>query len=113
MRCPCSSGLSYDECCGPIHRGEHAAPTAEQLMRSRFSAFALGDVPYLLASWHPSTRPSCLELDAELRWYRLDIEHMVDGGPLDREGLVAFTAHYRSPDGPGRQREVSAFRREG
>lgn len=82
-------------------------------MRSRFSGFALGDVSYLLASWHPSTRPSSLELETELRWYRLDIEHTADGGPLDRQGIVAFTAHCRSPDGPGRQHEVSAFRREG
>ena len=62
-RCPCTSGLPYDECCGPLHRGERAAPTAEQLMRSRFSAFALADAAYLLATWHPSTRPESLELE--------------------------------------------------
>lgn len=112
MRCPCLSGLPYDECCGPLHRGERSAPTAEQLMRSRFAAFAVGDAAYLLATWHPSTRPLTLEFDAELRWYRLDILGTERGGPLDRDGLVEFEAHYRSPDGAGSQHETSAFRRE-
>lgn len=112
MRCPCSTGLPYDECCGPLHRGERSAPTAAQLMRSRLSAFAVGDAAYLLATWHPSTRPATLELDADVRWYRLDIERTERGGPLDRDGVVEFTAHYRSPDGAGSQHEVSAFVRE-
>ncbi|MGX5680538.1 YchJ family protein [Schumannella luteola] len=112
MRCPCGTGLPYDECCGPIHRHEAAAPTAERLMRSRFSAFALDDAAWLLESWHPSTRPPSLELDADLRWYRLDILSRSRGGMLDTEGIVEFEAHYRSPDGPGAQRESSRFLRE-
>lgn len=58
MRCPCLSRLPYDECCGTLHRGDDLAPTAEQLMRSRFSAFAVSDADYLLATRHPSTRPA-------------------------------------------------------
>lgn len=50
--CPCTSGQRYDECCRPLHRGE-AAATAVRLMRSRFSAFAIGDVDYLDATQHP------------------------------------------------------------
>ena len=61
-------------------------------MRSRFSAFAVGHADYLLESWHPSTRPAALELDSELRWYRLE-----------------FEAHYRSPAGAGSQRGNSCF----
>ncbi|RDV46301.1 hypothetical protein DOE76_03940 [Leifsonia sp. ku-ls] len=110
-RCPCLSGETYDACCGPLHRGE-PAPTAERLMRSRFSAFALGDADYLLRSWHPSTRPSSLELDPGLVWYRLDIERTERGGPLDTDGVVAFTAHYRGEE-RGRLHEVSRFVREG
>ncbi|MBU1251928.1 MAG: YchJ family protein [Microcella pacifica] len=110
--CPCLSGLPYDECCARLHRGDAQAATAEQLMRSRFSAFAVGDADYLIASWHPSTRPSTLELDTELRWYRLDIIGRSAGGPLDREGRVEFEAFYRSPDGAGSQRENSRFVRE-
>ena len=112
-RCPCLSGLPYAECCEPLHRGEIAAPTAEQLMRSRFSAFAVGDAEYLLASWHPSTRPSTLELDPALRWYRLDIIDRSGGGPLDAHGKVEFEAFCRSPETQGSQRERSTFVREG
>ncbi len=109
-RCPCLSGLPYGECCGPLHRGA-AAPTAEALMRSRFSAFAIGDAEYLLASWHPSTRPASLDLDAGLRWYRLDILARTAGGPLDMSGTVEFEAFYKGTQ-RGSQREVSSFARE-
>ena len=60
--CPCGSRRVYEECCEPFHLGA-AAPTAEALMRSRYSAFALGLAPYLLRTWHPSTRPASLSLD--------------------------------------------------
>jgi SEC-C motif-containing protein len=112
-RCPCLSGLPYVECCEPLHRGDAAAPTAEQLMRSRFSAFAVGDARYLLATWHPRTRPQTLELDAHLRWYRLDILDRTAGGPLDMHGEVEFEAFWSSPDDRGSQRERSRFVREG
>lgn len=110
-RCPCLSGQTYDECCGPLHRGE-PAPTAERLMRSRFSAFARGDAPYLLRSWHPSTRPAALDLDDGLRWYRLDIERTERGGPFDREGVVEFRAFHRGAE-RGELHETSRFVREG
>ena len=111
-RCPCLPALPYGECCGPLHAGSSPAPTAERLMRSRFSAFAVGDPGYLLATWHPSTRPSTLTLDDDVRWTRLDILGRSRGGMLDNEGTVEFEAHYRAPDGPGSQRENSRFVRE-
>lgn len=82
-------------------------------MRSRFTAFAVGDEAYLLRSWHPSTRPRRVEIDPGLRWLRLDIVDTVDGGPFDREGIVEFTAHYRSTDARGQLHERSSFVREG
>lgn len=88
------------------------AQTAEQLMRSRFSAFAVGDRDYLLATWHPTTRPSELELDPERRWYRLDVLSTRLGGPFDTEGVVEFTAYHRGSAGTGTQHEVSRFVRE-
>lgn len=112
-RCPCLSGLTWGECCGPLHRGDRLAPTAVQLMRSRFSAFAVGDAHYLLRTWHPSTRPESLDLDTDIRWYRLDIDRTEAGGPLDATGVVAFTAHYRGPESRGVQHETSRFVREG
>ncbi|MHA6670297.1 YchJ family protein [Homoserinimonas sp. A447] len=111
-RCPCLSGSPYDECCGPFHAGVAAAPTAERLMRSRYSAYAVGDVAYLLRTWHPATRPSELTLlDPELRWYRLDILSTSGGGMLDTDGTVEFRAHFKAADGAGSQHETSRFAR--
>lgn len=106
--CPCGSGRPYTACCGPVHGGEPAV-TAEALMRSRFSAFARGDAAYLLASWHPSTRPATLELEPELVWRRLQLVDTVAGGPDDAEGVVEFRASYRGPDGAGLLHERSRF----
>lgn len=112
MPCPCLSGLPYDECCGPFHGGTATAPTAERLMRSRYSAYSRGLPEYLLATWHPSTRPSELVLDPRLRWYRLDILGRSRGGLLDTEGSVEFRASYRIDTQPGSQHELSSFVRE-
>jgi SEC-C motif-containing protein len=78
-------------------------------MQSRFSAFAVGDEGYLLATWHPSTRPPSVDLDPSVRWTRLDIVDVVGGGPFDANGVVEFEARYRSAGGRGRQRERSRF----
>lgn len=111
-RCPCLSGIPYDTCCGRLHAGAAVAQTAEQLMRSRFSAFAVGDSAYLLQTWHPDTRPETLELDADRRWYRLDVLATREGGPFDSTGSVEFEAFYRTSAGAGSQREISRFSRE-
>ena len=81
-------------------------------MRSRYSAFAVGDPAYLSATWHPSTRPASLALDADRRWYRLDILRTERGGPFDIEGVVEFRAYHRSAEGKGSQHEISRFVRE-
>lgn len=118
-RCPCGTGEVYGACCGPLHAGRREAPTAEALMRSRFSAFAADDAAYLLRTWHPSTRPAELELDASILWQRLEILD-AQGGPFDDAARVRFAAHYRSRPGTppedrvrGVQREDSGFLREG
>ncbi|GGL04772.1 SEC-C motif-containing protein [Curtobacterium luteum] len=111
-RCPCLSGNPYGECCGPLHAGA-PAPTAERLMRSRFTAFALGLPEYLLATWHHSTRPTSLELDTAQRWTRLDVIGTRAGGPFDTEGTVAFRAWWRSDTERGVLEETSTFVREG
>lgn len=113
-RCPCGTGDAYGSCCGRFHTGRSAAPTAELLMRSRFTAFAAGDEQYLLATWHPSSRPESVDLDPALRWYRLDVHGATGGGPFDAEGRVDFSAHWRGTGGVrGTQREHSRFVREG
>lgn len=107
-RCPCLSGESYVECCGRFHAGDAHAPTAELLMRSRYSAYAVGDTDYLGQTWHPTTRPTLIDPDPEAGWYRLDIISKYKGGPFDTAGIVEFEAFHRG----GSQREASSFVRE-
>lgn len=78
-------------------------------MRSRFSAFALGLAEYLLASWHPDTRPAGFEPDAGVTWRRLQIVDTVAGGADDETGVVEFRASYRGPEGAGLVHERSRF----
>jgi SEC-C motif domain protein len=108
-RCPCGGG-AYGSCCGPLHAGA-AAATAEALMRSRYSAFALGLAPYLRATWAPATRPAALDLDGDLRWRRLQIVDTARGGPDDGTGVVEFRAAFRGPEGAGVLHERSRFAR--
>ncbi|MFJ4175781.1 YchJ family protein [Microbacterium sp. NPDC089696] len=112
LRCPCGSGDVLANCCGPVLAGA-PAPTAERLMRSRYTAFVLGDTDHLLATWHPSTRPSSLDLDADLHWRRLAIVDRVAGGPFDRQGVVEFAAAWEQRGDRGVLRERSRFVRDG
>jgi SEC-C motif-containing protein len=82
-------------------------------MRSRYSAFAVGDVGYLLATWHPATRPPTLALDPDVRWTGLDILATSGGSMLSPEGTVEFRAHHLRGRTPGAQHEISRFVREG
>lgn len=115
--CPCG-GPRYGSCCAPLHRGDRRAATAEQLMRSRYSAYALSEVEYLLRT-HPSPEPLVRrrrELIASLalvRWRRLCILATTAGAPADRTGTVSFEAHYTVGGREGVLRERSLFGREG
>ena len=111
-RCPCASGLPYAECCGLLHEGAGTAATAEALMRSRYSAFAVGDAAYLLATWHSTTRPGNLDLDPDVRWTGLDVLATTGGTLLGAEGTVEFRAHYVAAGRTGAQHENSRFLRE-
>ncbi|CRK59429.1 UPF0225 protein YchJ [Alloactinosynnema sp. L-07] len=82
-------------------------------MRSRFSAFAVGDADYLLATWHPSTRPKRVAIDPADVWTHLEIVGRSGGGPFHTEGTVEFRAHYEAHGTPGVVRENSRFVREG
>lgn len=109
--CPCGRGEAYGECCGRFHRGEAGAPTPELLMRSRYSAFAVGDAAYLLRTWHSVTRPDSLSLDRRTRWLRLVVLQST-GGVLDDHGTVEFEAHYDVGGQAGTLHEHSTFARE-
>ncbi len=105
--CPCGRSEPYERCCGRYHGGTAAAPTAEALMRSRYSAFVRGDVGYLLRTWHPRTRPARLELDPGMRWTGLEILGTTDGSAFHTTGTVTFRASYRG----GALHERSRFER--
>ncbi|MET7285707.1 YchJ family metal-binding protein [Streptomyces sp. NPDC005573] len=105
--CPCGLPGSYDACCGRFHSGSAAAPTAEALMRSRYTAFVKGDTGYLLRTWHPRTRPEGLDLDPGTRWTGLEIIEAADGSAFHAKGTVTFRASYRG----GSMCERSRFER--
>ena len=113
--CPCCRShakgqpLSLDVCCGPYHTNQNA-PDAESLMRSRYSAFVLGHVPYLLATWHSSQRPADLQLEAGAKWLGLEIRQHRSTGEHTAE--VEFVARFRVGGKAVRQHERSRFVRE-
>ncbi|MFF4834331.1 YchJ family protein [Streptomyces sp. NPDC001315] len=105
--CPCGLAETYEECCGRFHRGHAAAPTAETLMRSRYSAFVKRDEGYLLRTWHPRTRPTQVDFDPGMRWTGLEILETGDGTAFHSTGTVTFRASYRG----GSLHERSRFER--
>src|SRR4051812_38126139 len=90
--CPCGSTLEYSLCCGRYHAGE-AAPTAEALMRSRYTAFVMQNEQYLLDTWHSSKRPTSVPFEAGTKWLGLTIKDhkQID----DTHAEVEFIARYR------------------
>jgi len=110
--CPCGGGRPLAACCGRYLDGHAAAPTAEALMRSRYTAYVLAREPYLLATWHPGTRPAALHLDATPapRWLGLAIKRHEPQGP-DRAS-VEFVARYKTNGRAHKLHETSRFVRE-
>ena len=110
--CPCNPSSAYGSCCQPLHEGKVRAASAEALMRSRYSAYALGLRDYLLATWHPDSRPTTLDLEDTpgLRWLGLDVKRHVDAG--DGTAVVEFVARYKVGGAPAvRMWEASRFER--
>lgn len=121
--CPCGSTKTYAQCCGRYHGDARnittetsetieTPPSAEALMRSRYSAYVLSLEPYLLSSWHASTRPPALDLaeDANTRWLGLDIKrHQSTGADT---AIVEFVARYKIGGRAHRLHETSRFVRE-
>jgi SEC-C motif-containing protein len=87
--------------------GAAAAPTAEALMRSRYSAFVVGEEAYLLRTWHPRTRPPRVELDPRTRWTGLEVLGTTGGSTFHTTATVTFRASYRG----GSLHERSRFER--
>ena len=110
-RCPCESGVAYSACCKPLHTRAAAAETAERLMRSRYSAYVKRLPAYLLETWHPSTRPATLDLDARQIWLGLEVVGAEAGGVDEDTGTVEFVARWRFGEAESAMREVSRFER--
>ncbi|MBI5617040.1 MAG: SEC-C domain-containing protein [Gammaproteobacteria bacterium] len=109
MNCPCGSGRAFDTCCGRLLAGA-SAPTAEALMRSRYTACTRGDHPYLLATWHPSTRPAAIEdLPAGSKWLGLEVRRAHEHGA---RATVEFIARSKLAGRASRLHETSRFVRE-
>lgn len=110
--CPCGSGRSLSLCCGPYLAGTGLPTTAEALMRSRYAAYVLRDEAYLLASWHPATRPATLALEDEaIEWEGLEVLRAVQGAEADLSGEVEFIARFRQGGTLQGMRERSRFER--
>lgn len=99
-QCPCGGGL-YKDCCEPLHDGMRVAQTPEELMRSRYSAYALKRDNYVFATWHPRTRPTDVSCTG-IEWARLRI---ID----TKADQVEFEASYLDDGVPGIMRERSVF----
>ncbi|MDA8732885.1 YchJ family metal-binding protein [Luminiphilus sp.] len=111
--CPCGHPASYAKCCQRFLSGHDHPKTAEQLMRSRYSAFVLCDQAYLLATWHEETRPSKVRFNDKHRWLGLRIYAADGGDEADIIGVVEYVARYKV-DGKGhRLHETSRFSKTG
>lgn len=114
LPCPCQSQRRYPDCCGRWHHGPLylQAPNAEKLMRSRYSAFVLDELDYLLATWHPSTRPASLEANPpHIKWLGLEVrQHQTLDTNTQR---VEFVARHRLNGRATRLHEISRFTLEG
>lgn len=110
IQCPCGSENLYSECCGRFLSGAQKATTAELLMRSRFTAFALQNETYLLQSWDKNTRPEHIDFSQEqCEWQKLEIVMTKKGQANDAKGVVEFKAYYRSNDEDYVMNEISRF----
>ena len=108
INCPCGSGQSYEQCCSVYHQGT-LAPTAEKLMRSRFTAYFMGLVDYLVATTWPRQQPILQKEDIHNRadntqWLRLEIVETLAGQATDNTGVVEFRAWFTQP--PQEQEQV-------
>ena len=114
--CPCASEKTYANCCQLLHRGEAIAQTAEQLMRSRYSAYALKLIDYLVVTTHPDKRTpelrkSVADWAEQVKFFRLEIISTRQGLAADKIGKVEFIAHYRHQGENQQLCEMSRFKR--
>jgi SEC-C motif-containing protein len=114
--CPCGSEKTLQACCGPWLSGQKSAPTAEALMRSRYTAYVLKNVDYLVQTTLPASREPGLADDIrswmnQVAWQKLHVLSAESGGRSDNEGIVEFIAEFVGPHGAERHHERSLFKK--
>jgi SEC-C motif-containing protein len=115
-QCPCGQQRPLQDCCGRFIAGRELPDSAEELMRSRYTAFAIHQVDYLIESHHPETRGEVSRDEVKrfsegLAWRGLEILETVDGQADDDQGWVEFAAHFREHNEDRVHHERSLFRR--
>ena len=117
QNCYCGRKLDYTHCCGEIHSGENKATTAEELMRSRYSAFVQADIDYILATYASKTRPveerdDILKWTQSVKWLGLEVLKTEKGEVNDSEGWVEFKACFKEDGQNQIMHERSYFQKE-
>lgn len=118
MNCYCCSNKTYEDCCQPFIDGKLKPPTAETLMRSRYSAYVVKNVDYLLHTTHPSTRKfhdreSIKNWAQSSAWQKLEVLSTTDGNAKDKKGTVEFKAYFLDSNSQPRiHHEYSRFIKE-
>ncbi len=115
--CPCGSGQPFDDCCRPYLEGDRPAPTAEALMRSRYTAYVMSNIGYIEETTHASRRDQFNRKESEAwsrkaQWETLQIVHTENGGPQDEDGLVEFVVRFRDKGRMRQHNEVAEFKQE-
>jgi SEC-C motif domain protein len=115
--CLCGSNKSFDECCEPFIKGTNSAPTAEALMRARYSAYATANIDFIERTIHSNARAdfdreSARKWAEQSQWHGLEILNVTGGKEDDAEGIVEFIATYSQKDDRIEHHEVATFRKE-
>ena len=117
--CPCGNQISYSNCCELIHQNISVANNAEELMRSRYTAFVKANGKFLKESHHLTTRPQTkkalqeiVDFSKSVKWLGLEIIETKLGQQYDEDGTVEFKAHFNYQNKRDLIHEVSSFRKE-
>ena len=111
--CCCGSNQSFAQCCECFLNYDDKPETAEQLMRSRYSAFVTTNEAYLLHTWEKGHRPSNIDFDLNTKWLGLKVKHCKAGLALDTVGWVEFVARFKIAGKAERIEELSYFIKDG
>lgn len=111
--CKCGLGLEYESCCQPFHQGNKIPVTAESLMRSRFTAYAMQNDAYLLQTWDATKRPALIDFSKEdVEWTKLEVLTTKKGTEKDSKGIVEFKAYYMQGNEAYVMNEISRFTKQ-